>query len=85
MLPGHGRPGRARVQRGLDGQLDLALAGLVIDAKLDAVVMGRTHLGHIAGLDGLAADIERHFDLLRLHHRQTRLHSLSLRTPWSVG
>ena len=54
----------SRRRGGIDGHLDLGLAGLVVDAENVAMVVGADGLGGVAGAHLLAADDQRDLDLL---------------------
>ncbi len=56
VVPRHARPGLVRVERGLDGAIDLLLAALVPRAQHVRVVVRHHRLGGLARADLLAAD-----------------------------
>jgi hypothetical protein len=76
VLPRHFRPLAPRGGGGLDGHVDLFLAGLVIGGQDMLMIVGAHGLGGVAGADFLAADDQRDFDLLGEHlpHRGLERH-----------
>ena len=73
VLPGHPGPGGLRRAGGLDGGLQLGLAGAVVCGEDMAVVVGHRDRAEHIGLDLRAADHQRDLDLLGRLAAQLRL------------